>query len=98
MLKWLVQVEASLSSEPQLKSTLDEKRAQLTKYRTILNDSVQRNPDIVKLQTMFDALPQKDDDLKQKFNSVVAKYNVILKQAQVRYFFHSIWKHYLDLF
>lgn len=83
LLKWLTEVDSSLSTEPQLKSTLDEKRTQLAKYRTILNNAVLRNPDIMKLRTMFDALPQRDDDLKQKLNSVIAKYDLIVKQSQV---------------
>lgn len=82
-MKWLNEIEVTLSNEPQLTSTLDEKRSQLLKYRSILNDSVQRNSDIVKLRTLFDSLPQKDDDMKDKLDSVIAKYDLILKQAQV---------------
>lgn len=82
--KWLSEIYGTIDNEPQLKSTLDEKRAQLLKYRSLLSDSAQRNQDVLKLKALYDSLPQKDDDIKNKLDSVTDKYNEILKRAQVR--------------
>lgn len=83
LLKWLHEIENLLVSEPQLKSTLDEKRAQLTKYKTIFDDSTLRNQDIIKLKTMFDSFSQKDEDIEFKLKSVTTKYDEVLKKAEV---------------
>lgn len=64
-------------------STLDEKRSQLSKYRSVLSDTVQRSSDIMKLRSLFDSFPQRDADVKDKLDSVTEKYDLILKQAQV---------------
>lgn len=77
------EIYGTVDNEPQLKSTLDEKRAQLLKYRALLSDSVQRNQDVLKLKALYDSLPQKDDDIRNKLDSVTDKYNEILKRAQV---------------
>lgn len=80
---WLKEIEANLANEPQLKSTLDEKRAQLQKYRGLLNDVNQHNQGFVKLRSMYDELPQKDDDIKDTLESVISKYDDIVKKTKV---------------
>lgn len=81
--KWLKGIEEILANEPQLKSTLDEKRAQLHKYKQLLNDTTQRGPDFMKLRDLYDSLPQKDDHIKEALDSVLAKYDEIHKKTQV---------------
>lgn len=55
------------------------------KYRALLTDVTQHNQGFVKLRSMYDALPQKDDDIKETLESVVFKYDDIVKKTKVRF-------------
>ncbi|XP_075225316.1 muscle-specific protein 300 kDa isoform X2 [Lycorma delicatula] len=80
--RWLREAEASLPEEPELKATLDEKKAQLQVYRAVLHDATVHNQDIVKLRDKIEALPVHNVQVDQKLSTLTQQHAKILKRAQ----------------
>ncbi|XP_014483634.1 PREDICTED: nesprin-1 isoform X6 [Dinoponera quadriceps] len=78
---WLKAVEAQLKPEIELKTTLDEKRAQLQIYRTILHDAQAHQQDLLKLRDKADNLPDRTEKIDHTLKSLTGRYNVLLKRA-----------------
>ncbi|XP_018395829.1 PREDICTED: nesprin-1 isoform X2 [Cyphomyrmex costatus] len=78
---WLRNTEAQLKPEIELKTTLDEKRAQLQIYRTILHDTQTHQQDLLDLRDKADNLPDRTDKIDQTLNNLTNRYNVLLKRA-----------------
>lgn len=78
---WLKNTEAQLKPEIELKTTLDEKRAQLRIYRTILHDAQDQQDLLLDLRDKADNLPDRTDKIDQTLNSLTNRYNVLLKRA-----------------
>ncbi|XP_018338972.1 PREDICTED: nesprin-1 isoform X6 [Trachymyrmex septentrionalis] len=78
---WLKNTEAQLKPEIELKTTLDEKRAQLQIYRTILHDAQTHQQDLLNLRDKADNLPDRTDKIDQTLNNLTNRYNILLKRA-----------------
>lgn len=65
-----------------LKSTLEEKRAQLQAYRDTLGDLQSHQPEVLNLQEIANNLPEKNDNVVQKLNAIIDNYNGQQKRAQ----------------
>ncbi len=85
--KWLLDTENQHPPEIQLRATLDEKRAQLTTYRTLLQDVLAHQQAILDCRDQAHVLPEsgfKDDRIKVDdfIESASKKYQILLKRAQ----------------
>ncbi|XP_068085330.1 muscle-specific protein 300 kDa [Anabrus simplex] len=80
--RWLTETEAHLPKELELKTTLDEKRAQLQTYRALLHDAVAHQQDIVSLRDKTESLPKRSDSIDQQLASLTQRHADILKRAQ----------------
>ncbi|XP_039285327.1 nesprin-1-like [Nilaparvata lugens] len=80
--RWLREAEASLPAEPELKATLDEKRAQLQAYRAVLHDATIHHQDIVKLRDKIESLPVRNVQVDQQLATLTQQHAKILKRAQ----------------
>lgn len=78
---WLKIAETQLKPEIELKTTLDEKRAQLQIYRTIVHDAQTYQQDLLDLRDKADSLPDRTHKIEQKLNNLTERYNVLLKRA-----------------
>ncbi|XP_071567068.1 muscle-specific protein 300 kDa isoform X8 [Temnothorax nylanderi] len=78
---WLKNTEAQLKPEIELKTTLDEKRAQLRIYRTILHDAQDQQDFLLNLRDKADNLPDRTDKIDQTLNNFTNRHNVLLKRA-----------------
>lgn len=80
--KWLKDMEASLPREIELKATLDEKRAQLQKYRTTLHDILSHQQDVFELKDKAGHLHQGSDSGLEIAKQIIEKHQELLKKAQ----------------
>lgn len=80
--KWLDEAEAQLDTEIELKTTLDEKRAQLQVYRTFLHETQSHQQDLFNLRDKADSLPDRTDKIDHVLDELTKKHNFILKRAQ----------------
>lgn len=83
MLEWLKITEKKLGDEIELKTTLDEKKAQLQVYRTIHQDASSHQQDILQLKDKIESLHQPSEQAKQQLASLMTRHANILKRAQV---------------
>lgn len=65
-----------------MKATLDEKRAQLQIYRTLLHDALAHHQDILDLRDKTESLPEKNEIIDQHLASITEQHAAILKRAQ----------------
>lgn len=79
--QWLSEAEMQLPSEIELHSTLDEKRAQLQIYRSLLHDATAHQQDIVSLRDKTENLPGATDAVKQELQQLVDRHAALLKRA-----------------
>lgn len=79
---WLTEVENSVPSEIELKTTLDEKKAKLQNYRDALNDIQNHQVEIGNLQEITANLPEKTEHVEETTKTIVDRYNAIQKRAQ----------------
>ena len=80
-IRWLVEVQEQLKGELQLKTTLDEKKAQLQHYRTLLQDIRSQKPVLEDLKEKSRYLPEKSDKVEGFISSAELKHADILKKA-----------------
>lgn len=80
--KWLKEAEQQLPQELELKATLDEKRAQLQTYRTLLHHALAHQQDIVDLRNRTEYLPDKNEIIEQQLAAITEQHAKVLKRAQ----------------
>ncbi|XP_017768073.1 PREDICTED: nesprin-1 [Nicrophorus vespilloides] len=80
--KWLKQAGNQLPQELELKATLDEKRAQLQIYRTLLHDATTHQEDIIDLRERVESLPEVNEKINNQLVSITNQHAKILKRAQ----------------
>nr|CAD7429520.1 unnamed protein product [Timema monikensis] len=78
--RWLTEVETQLPQELELKTTLDEKRAQLQTYRALLHDAVAHQQDIVSLRDKTESLPERNTKIDEQLDTLTRRHDVILKR------------------
>ncbi|KAL0110413.1 hypothetical protein PUN28_013801 [Cardiocondyla obscurior] len=78
---WLKDAEAHLKPEIELRTTLDEKWAQLHIYRTIRHDAQDQQDFLLDLRDKVNNLPDRTDKLDQKVNNFTNRHSVLLKRA-----------------
>lgn len=79
---WLASTLNSLSPDIVLKTTLDEKRAQLQVYRNILQDVTAHKQDLIDLRDKVQDLPEQDKAIVQQLKEVTNQHNSLLNSAQ----------------
>ncbi|XP_076667923.1 muscle-specific protein 300 kDa isoform X16 [Andrena cerasifolii] len=79
--KWLGGVESQLKPEIELKTTLDEKRAQLQIYRTFLHDVQSHQQDLLDLRDKADNLPDSTDKVNQTLKKLNDRHAAVLRRA-----------------
>lgn len=79
--KWLRSIETQLKPEIELKTTLDEKRAQLQIYRTFLHDVQSHQQDLLDLRDKVDNLPDSTDKAQQTLRKLNDRHAAVLKRA-----------------
>ena len=82
-IRWLQEVEDQLKGKLILKTTLDEKKAQLQSYRSLLQDIRSQKPVLDDLKEKAKCLPEKSDRVEDFVNSIVRRHDEILKKAQL---------------
>lgn len=82
MQEWLKEADQQLPQELQLKATLDEKKAQLQVYRTLLHNISAHQQDVVDLRDRVDNLPEHNDTINQQLNEITEQHAKLLKRAQ----------------
>ncbi|XP_044734627.1 nesprin-1 [Chrysoperla carnea] len=80
--RWLKEADSQLPQEPELKTTLDEKRAQLQIYRALLHDALAHQQDIIDLKDRAENLPERNEKIEKELASLTAQHDAILKRAQ----------------
>lgn len=76
-------MEKKLGNEIELKTTLDEKRAQLQVYRTTYQDATAHQQDILQLKDKIESLHQPSENSKQQLANITSRHATILKRVQV---------------
>lgn len=71
----------------ELKTTLDEKKAQLQVYRTIYQDATSHQQDLLQLKDKIESLHQPSEQSKQQLATITTRHGNVLKRAQVRFYF-----------
>ncbi|KZC10894.1 Nesprin-1 [Dufourea novaeangliae] len=79
--RWLRTIETQLKPEIELKTTLDEKRAQLQIYRTFLHDVQSHQQDLLDLRDKADNLPDSTDKVHQTLRKLNERHAAVLKRA-----------------
>ncbi|XP_043257159.1 nesprin-1 isoform X10 [Colletes gigas] len=79
--EWLRSIETQLKPEIELKTTLDEKRAQLQIYRTFLHDVQSHQQDLLDLRDKADNLPDSTDKVTQTLKKLNERHAAVLKRA-----------------
>lgn len=79
--KWLRTVETQLKPEIELKTTLDEKRAQLQIYRSFLHDIQSHQQDLLDLRDKADNLPDSTDKVHLTLKKLSERHATVLKRA-----------------
>lgn len=78
---WLRTSEAHLKQEIELKTTLDEKRAQLQIYRTFLHDAQAHQQDLFDLRDKADCLPERTEKIEKVLSDLNNRHAIVLKRA-----------------
>lgn len=65
-----------------MKATLDEKRAQLQIYRTLLHDALAHQQDILDLKDKTESLPERNETIDNQLTTITEQHGAILKRAQ----------------
>lgn len=74
--------EQQLPLEIELKTTLDEKRAQLQIYRALLHDALAHQQDIIDLRDRVESLPERNEIINQQLTSITEQHAKLLKRSQ----------------
>lgn len=79
--KWLKGIESHLRPEIELKTTLDEKRAQLQVYRNVLHDIQLHQQDLFKLRDKADELTGPTDRIDKMIDDVRDRHATVQQRA-----------------
>lgn len=79
---WLKEVRNELSQDFILRSTLDEKRAQLQTYRTLLHDAVAHEQDIKDLRCKIDGFPDTNETFNKQLKDITEEHRKLLSRAE----------------
>ena len=80
--RWAAEVQDQLKGKLALKSTLDEKKAQLAIYRGLLQDIKSQKPVLEDLKEKSNCLPEKSDKIESFVKSAGLKHEEVLKKGQ----------------
>ena len=80
--RWAAEVQEQLKGKLVLKSTLDEKKAQLAIYRGLLQDIKSQKPVLDDLKEKSNCLPEKSDKIEGFVKNAMLKHEEVLKKAQ----------------
>ncbi|XP_078048160.1 muscle-specific protein 300 kDa isoform X4 [Augochlora pura] len=78
---WLTIVETQPKPEIELKTTLDEKRAQLQIYRNFLHDVQSHQQDLLDLRDKAENLPDSADKVRQILRRLNERHSAVLRRA-----------------
>lgn len=78
---WLSNLESELKPQIELKSTLDEKRAQLQSYRTLFHDAQTHQQDLFDLRDKVDCLPDRPEKIEKILINLSKRHESVLKRA-----------------
>ncbi|KAK6636175.1 hypothetical protein RUM43_009828 [Polyplax serrata] len=81
LVQWLTDMEKALPADLELKCTLDEKRAMLSAFRSLLHDINTRKQDFVALKSQLEALPEKNKKAEEEFKKINDRHAAILKKS-----------------
>ena len=80
--RWLQEAQDQLKGKLVLKTTLDEKKAQLQIYRTLLQDIKSQKPVLDDLKEKSNYLPEKSDKIESYVKSAVTKHEEVLNKSK----------------
>lgn len=80
--EWLSLAEKNLPKEIELKATLDEKRNQLSVYRTYLQDALGHQQDISDLESRAQSLPDNAEKTNKEIETIKQRHVSILERAK----------------
>ena len=80
--RWAAEVQDQLKGKLVLKTTLDEKKAQLAIYRSLLQDIKSQKPVLEDLKEKSNCLPEKSDKIESFVKSAGLKHDEVLKKGQ----------------
>lgn len=80
--QWLATAEMILPKDIELKATLDEKRNQLSVYRTYLQDAIAHQQDISQLDARTQILPDVTKNITKEITQLKQRHETILKRAK----------------
>lgn len=75
-------LEPKIPSEIELKTTLDEKRAQLQTYRDYFSDIQNHQPEVSNLKDIIENLPETNENIDQQLIEITELYTKLQKRAQ----------------
>lgn len=81
--KWLNEVESTLPEHIVLRATLDEKKAQLQSYRSILHDTQVHQQDIGRLNEHVELLADRNETINAQLKDLISRHAKVLERAQV---------------
>lgn len=79
---WLSDMEKEIPKEIELMGTLDEKRTQLQKYRTMLHDISSHQQDVIELKDKATHLPEGADDAIKLAENLSERHQNLLQKVQ----------------
>ncbi|XP_025834538.1 nesprin-1 isoform X2 [Agrilus planipennis] len=79
---WLKETEENLPLELELKATLDEKREQLQKYRSLLHTVTSHKEHIMDLRVKIDNLPDHAESVDQQLSSISSRHEKLQQRIQ----------------
>lgn len=79
---WLKETQAQMPDEIELKTTLDEKRAQLQTYRVLVHDILAKQQTLLDVRNKAENLPQKSDRVNSFLETATAHHQEMLHRIQ----------------
>ncbi|KAK3865215.1 hypothetical protein Pcinc_029165 [Petrolisthes cinctipes] len=80
--QWLKETLSQMPDDIELKTTLDEKRAQLQTYRILLHDILAKQQTILEVRDKAEGLPEKADRVKAFLESSTVQHQEMLQRVQ----------------
>lgn len=81
--KWSKDIQKQIPDYIELKTTLDEKRAQLQTYRVMLHDINAKHQAIIEIRDKAENLPEKSDRVESFLNSAYGQHHELQQVVQV---------------
>lgn len=80
--KWLRDIQAKIPDDIELKTTLDEKRAQLQTYRILLHDIVAKQQSIIDIKDKVENLPERSEKVDAMITHLTSLHQEVLQKIQ----------------